>query len=259
MRFTKTVVAALVLSTALLVGCGQAPATDATQDEAAVEQTEPEAEPEPAMTNWQDGAFYERPFPEIASDLELLGFELTDELYDDSDPSGTYTFFMPSFRGTPENNPVEGSDVTVEIGLTYENPTFAEGADERTCETLDQEVLPPTFAEGADERTCETLDQEVLPTGATIGFYLPEADPSEYETIARSVADAVGLPAFTDSTVGDPFETGRVIGNFTYPDTFKGQEIESMLIISSSSNPESLPNPDMPLFVSYGPYLSDLA
>ena len=30
MRFTKTVVAALVLSTALLVGCGQAPATDAT-------------------------------------------------------------------------------------------------------------------------------------------------------------------------------------------------------------------------------------
>ena len=57
MRFTKTAVAALVLSTALLVGCGQAPATDATQDEAAVEQTEPEAEPEPAMTNWQEGAF----------------------------------------------------------------------------------------------------------------------------------------------------------------------------------------------------------
>lgn len=242
MRFTKTVVAALVLSTALLVGCGQAPATDATdatQDEAAVEQTEPEAEPEPepAMTNWQEGAFYDRPFPEIASDLELLGFELTDELYDDSDPSGTYTFFMPSFQGTPEDNPVEGSDETVTIGLTYENPTFAEGT---------------------DERTCETLDQEVLPTGATIGFYLPEVDSSEYETIARSVGDAVGLPAFTDSTVGDPFETGRVIGNFTYPDTFKGQEIESMLIVSSSSNPESLPNPDMPLLVSYGPYLSDL-
>lgn len=234
MRFTKTVVAALVLSTALLVGCGQAPATDATQDEAAVEQ----AEPEPAMSNWQEGSFYERPLPEIASDLELLGFELTDEFYDDSDPSGTYTFFMPTFQGTPEDNPVEGSDETVMIGLTYENPTFAEGT---------------------DERTCETLDQEVLPTGATIGFYLPEADSSEYETIARSVGDAVGLPAFTDSYVGDPFETGRVIGNFTYPDTFKGQEIESMLIISSSSNPESLPNPGMPLFVSYGPYLSDLA
>ena len=242
MRFTKTVVAALVLSAALPVGCSQAPATnatDATQDEAAVEQAEPEPEPEPepAMTNWQEGAFYERPFPEIASDLELLGFELTGELYDDSDPSGTYTFFMPSFRGTPENNPVEGSDVTVEIGLTYENPTFAEGA---------------------EERTCETLDQEVLPTGATIGFYLPEGDSSEYEAIARSVGDAVGLPAFTDSTVGDPFETGRVIGNFIYPDTFKGQEIESMLIISVATSPESLPNPDMPLFVSYGPYLSDL-
>lgn len=238
MRFTKTVVAALVLSTALLVGCGQAPATDATdatQDEAAVEQAEPEAEP--AMTNWQESAFYERPFPEIASDLELLGFELTDEFYDDSDPSGTYTFFMPTFQGTPGDNPVEGSDETVTIGLTYENPTFAEGT---------------------DERTCETLDQEVLPTGATIGFYLPEADSSEYEAIARSVGDAVGLPAFTDSTVGDPFETGRVIGNFTYPDTFKGQEIESMLIISVATSPESLPNPDMPLFVSYGPYLSDL-
>ena len=125
-----------------------------------------------------------------------MGFELTDELYDDSDPSGTYTFFMPTFQGTPEDNPVEGSDETVTIGLTYENPTFAEGT---------------------DERTCETLDQEVLPTGATIGFYLPEADSSEYETIARSVGDAVGLPAFTDSYVGDPFETGRVIGNFTYP------------------------------------------
>ncbi|HIZ19130.1 MAG TPA: hypothetical protein IAA22_08500 [Candidatus Olsenella stercoravium] len=239
MRFTKTVVAALALSTALLVGCGgQAPATDATDatgDEAAVEQTEPEAEP--AMSNWQEGSFYERPLPEIASDLELLGFELTDEFYDDSDPSGTYTFFMPTFQGTPGDNPVEGSDETVTIGLTYENPTFAEGT---------------------DERTCETLDQEVLPTGATIGFYLPEADSSEYEAIARSVGDAVGLPAFTDSTVGDPFETGRVIGNFTYPDTFKGQEIESMLIISVATSPESLPNPDMPLFVSYGPYLSDL-
>ena len=77
MRFTKTVVAALVLSTALLVGCGQAPATDATQDEAAVEQTEPEAEP--AMSNWQEGAFYDRPTSEIVSDLELLGFELTNE------------------------------------------------------------------------------------------------------------------------------------------------------------------------------------
>ena len=87
---------------------------------------------------------------------------------------------------------------------------------------------------------------------------LPGDDSSEYETIARSVGDAVGLPAFTDSYVGDPFETGRMVGNFTYPDTFKGQEIESMLIISVATSPESLPNPDMPLFVSYGPYLSDL-
>ena len=237
MRFTKAIAAALVLSTALLVGCGQAPATgadDATTDEATVEQTEPE--PEPAMSNWTESSFYERPLPEIASDLELLGFELTDEFYDDSDPSGAYTFFMPSFQGTPEDNPVEGSSETVTIGLTYENPTFEEGT---------------------EERTCETIDQEALPTGATIFFYLPEADYSEYGTIAQSVADAIGLGELTEDYVGDPFGTGRVIGNYTYQDTFKGHEIESLLTISVAANPDSLPDPDMPLAVTYGPYLSE--
>lgn len=244
MRFTKTVVAALVLSTALLVGCGQAPATDATdatQDEAAVEQTEPEPEPEPepAMTNWQEGAFYNRPTSEIVSDLELLGFELTNEdSYEDTDALGDITFYFSYFEGAPESNPVEGSDETVQISFTYENPALLEG--ETEC-------------------SLETIDPSTVPTGVVIGFYLPEADSSEYETIARSVGDAVGLPAFTDSYVGDPFETGRIIGNFTYPDTFKGQETESMLIVSPSSNPESLPNPDMPLFVSYGPYVSERA
>ena len=244
MRFTKTVVAALVLSTALLVGCGQAPATDATdatQDEAAVEQAEPDAEPEPepAMTNWQEGAFYDRPTSEIVSDLELLGFELTNEdSYEDTDALGDVTFYFNNFEGTPESNPVEGSDETVRVSFTYENPALLEG--ETEC-------------------SLETIDPSTVPTGVTIGFYLPEADSSEYETIARSVGDAVGLPAFTDSTVGDPFETGRIVGNFTYPDTFKGQETESMLIVSSSSNPESLPNPDMPLSVFYGPYVSERA
>lgn len=240
MRFTKTVVAALVLSTTLLVGCGQAPATDvtdATQDEAAVEQTEPEAEP--AMTNWQEGAFYDRPTSEIVSDLELLGFELTNEdSYEDTDALGDITFYFSNFEGTPESNPVEGSDETVQVSFTYENPALLEG--ETEC-------------------SLETIDPSTVPTGVVIGFYLPEADSSEYEAIARSVGDAVGLPAFTDSTVGDPFETGRVIGNFTYPDTFKGQEIESMLIIGVATSPESLPNPDMPLYVNYGPYVSERA
>ena len=240
MRFTKTVVAALVLSTALLVGCGQAPATDATdttQDEAAVEQAEPEAEP--AMTNWQEGAFYDRPTSEIVSDLELLGFELTNEdSYEDADALGDIVYYFSYFEGTPESNPVEGSDETVQVSFTYENPALLEG--ETEC-------------------SLETIEPSTVPTGVVIGFYLPEADSSEYETIARSVGDAVGLPAFTDSYVGDPFETGRIVGNFTYPDTFKGQETESMLIVSSSSNPESLPNPDMPLFVSYGPYVSERA
>lgn len=244
MRFTKTVVAALVLSTALLVGCSQAPATDATdatQDEAAVEQAEPDAEPEPepAMTNWQEGAFYDRPTSEIVSDLELLGFELTNEdSYEDADALGDIVYYFSYFEGTPESNPVEGSDETVQVSFTYENPALLEG--ETEC-------------------SLETIDPSTVPTGVVIGFYLPEADSSEYETIARSVGDAVGLPAFTDSYVGDPFETGRMVGNFTYPDTFKGQETESMLIVSSSSNPESLPNPDMPLYVSYGPYVSERA
>ena len=244
MRFTKTVVAALVLSTALLVGCSQAPATDATdatQDEAAVEQAEPDAEPEPepAMTNWQEGAFYDRPTSEIVSDLELLGFELTNEdSYEDADALGDIVYYFSYFEGTPESNPVEGSDETVQVSFTYENPALLEG--ETEC-------------------SLETIEPSTVPTGVVIGFYLPEADSSEYETIARSVGDAVGLPAFTDSYVGDPFETGRMVGNFTYPDTFKGQETESMLIVSSSSNPESLPNPDMPLYVSYGPYVSERA
>ena len=242
MRFTKTVVAALVLSTALLVGCSQAPATDATdatQDEAAVEQAEPEPEPEPAMSNWQEGAFYDRPTSEIVSDLELLGFELTNEdSYEDADALGDIVYYFSYFEGTPESNPVEGSDETVQVSFTYENPALLEG--ETEC-------------------SLETIDPSTVPTGVVIGFYLPEADSSEYETIARSVGDAVGLPAFTDSYVGDPFETGRMVGNFTYPDTFKGQETESMLIVSSSSNPESLPNPDMPLYVSYGPYVSERA
>ena len=242
MRFTKTVVAALVLSTALLVGCSQAPATDATdatQDEAAVEQAEPEPEPEPAMTNWQEGAFYDRPTSEIVSDLELLGFELTNEdSYEDADALGDITYYFSYFEGTPESNPVEESDGTVQVSFTYENPALLEG--ETEC-------------------SLETIEPSTVPTGVVIGFYLPEADSSEYETIARSVGDAVGLPAFTDSYVGDPFETGRIVGNFTYPDTFKGQETESMLIVSSSSNPESLPNPDMPLSVFYGPYVSERA
>lgn len=242
-RVTTTLLAgaaALALSTTLLAGCGAQGATggsaDAQGDAAAQEEVEPE--PEPVMSNWTENSFYERPLPEIASDLELLGFEVSaEDSFEGEGVSGTITYFMPNFQGTPEDNPVEGSSETVGIGLTYENPTLQEG------ET---------------EYTVETIDQEVLPTGATIFFYLPEADSSEYGTVAQSVADAVGLGELTEDYVGDAFGTGRVIGNYTYQDTFKGQEIESLLIISLAANPESLPDPDMPLAVSYGPYLSEL-
>lgn len=73
------------------------------------------------------------------------------------------------------------------------------------------------------------------------------------------MADAIGLGELTEDYVGDPFETGRIIGNYTYQDTFKGQEIESLLTISVAANPDSLPDPDMPLAVTYGPYLSEMA
>ena len=243
MRHMKGIAAALALSTALLVGCGAAPASDAPAADAPAEQSAPaeqtEPEPEPAMSNWTENAFYERPLPEIARDLELLGFEVSGEnSFEDSDALGDVVYYFLNFRGTPESNPVEGSGETVGISFTVENPTLQEGETEYALETIDPETTVTSF---------------------TIGFYFPETDSSEYEAIARDVADAVGLPAFTDSSVSDPFETGRTIGNFTYPDTFKGQETESLLIIGTATNPESLPDSDMPLYVSYGPYVSDRA
>ena len=242
-RVTTTLLAgaaALALSTTLLAGCGAQGATDGSADAQgdAAAQEEVEPEPEPVMSNWTENSFYERPLPEIASDLELLGFEVSAEgSFEGEGVSGTITYFMPHFQGTPEDNPVEGSSETVDISLTYENPPLQEG------ET---------------EYTVETIDQEVLPTGVTINFYLPEADSSEFGTVAQSVADAVGLGELTEDYVGDPFGTGRVIGNYTYQDTFKGTELESFLYVGLAPDPESLPDPDMPLMVNYGPYLSEV-
>ena len=103
-RVTTTLLAgaaALALSTTLLAGCGAQGATDGSADAQgdAAAQEEVEPEPEPVMSNWTENSFYERPLPEIASDLELLGFEVSAEFYDDSDPSGTCTYFMPNFQG----------------------------------------------------------------------------------------------------------------------------------------------------------------
>lgn len=241
MRLLKTaLVPMLCLSLGLLVGCGQAPAQDdaASQDDAPAAET---VEPEPAMSNWTENSFYERSVPEIASDLELLGFELSNESsYEDTDAAGDVVYYMLSFQGTPEDNPLEGSDETVNIGLTVENPALQEG------ET---------------EYTLETIDPETLPTGFDVSFHLPEADPSEYEALATTLADAVGLGTFTSSYVGDAFGTGRVLGNFDYVDTYKGVECTSMVIVSPTSegNVSTLPNPDMPLLISYGAYVSERA
>lgn len=247
MRLPKIVIAPILcLSLGLLVGCGQAPAQDdaAAQDEApAAEATEPEAEPEPepAMSNWTENSFYERPISEIASDLELLGFEKSGESsYADTDALGDVVYYYLSFQGTPKDNPLEGSDKTVGVEFTIENPTLKEG--ETEC-------------------TLENLDEGTLPTGFSIIFYLPEADSSEYEALATKLADAVGLGTFTNSSVGDFFGTGRVIGNFDYADTYKGVECTSTIIVSPMSEDyvSSLPNPDMPLRIIYGPYVSERA
>lgn len=241
MKATKVLVPMLCLSTLLLMGCGSqgtaGDQTDAGADDAAVEQqAEAEPEPEPAMSNWTENSFYERPVAQIASDLELLGFEVSSEYYDDSLESDGWTYYQLSLNGTPEDLPVEGASETVGIGLTVENPTLKEG------ET---------------EYTLDTIDEATLPTGFNVFFFFPEADSSEYEALATKVADAVGLGALTTDYVGDPFEIGRIVGNFTYADSYKGVETESMVIVSPYSDPQDAPDPDMPLAVSYGPYVSE--
>ena len=80
MRSTRMIVPVLCLSTALIAGCSQGTqpagstgsATQGSAPAAAAEQT-PQAE----LTAWQDKTFYERPVADIASDLELLDFEIT--------------------------------------------------------------------------------------------------------------------------------------------------------------------------------------
>lgn len=171
------IVPVLCLSTALIAGCSQGtqpagstgstgPATQGSAPAAAAEQT-PQAE----LTAWQDKTFYERPVANIASDLELLDFEITADNYYEEEQSG-YRYCETTFSGQPADNPFEDSDPTVNITVTVEDPVFVDGAENLGYETL---------AEGT------------LPTGYTVWLSYTERDPSEYEAVARQVADTLGL------------------------------------------------------------------
>ena len=231
MRLTKMLAPALCLSAALLAGCSQAPATDPQALGNPAPVVDETAEPtEPAMSDWQDAAFYERPVREVASDLALLGFEQTDEYYDEES-----AYFSAAFAGAPEGNPVEGADKTV---------------------TLNVFLSEPSFQEGATEFTLQTLAEDAAPNGFDVFFYFPEVDPSEYEGLARKVADAAGLGAFVDSYVGDaPFSEGRQVGNFSAEGSFNGTEAQCLFVVSPAEDTSAVPNPDAPLTVSYGYYV----
>lgn len=230
------IVPVLCLSTALIAGCSQGTqpagstesagsATQGSAPAAAAEQT-PQAE----LTAWQDKTFYERPVADIASDLELLDFEITADNYYEEEQSG-YRYCETTFSGQPADNPFEGSDPTVNITVTVEDPVFVDGAEDLGYETL---------AEGT------------LPTGYTVWLSYTERDPSEYEAVARQVADTLGLGAFTESTVGpSPFDETRILGNFSADDTYFGTPTTHL--ISMTVYPDNMTlNPDAPLSVTFG-------
>lgn len=228
MRFTKTVVAALVLSTALLVGCGQAPATDAadaTQDEAAVEQAEPEPEPEPAMTNWQEAAFYERSVPEIASDLELQGFEpLEQSLVTTEDGTNV---FVASYEGAPSDNPLEGYSETVYVSLSVNDPAVEGETDKPTANDLAQGTTPSRFS---------------------VTFQGPAIDPEEFDAHAQKLAEALGLGEISDATEATVADPETEIVTYDGPGTFMGTETHWILSVALYG-PDTATDPDNPLVV----------
>ena len=183
MRLTKLLVPALCLSVALLAGCAQTTpeGADAPTDRAPVQDVMDGTATEPEQSNWQQPAFYERSFSEVTSDLGLLGFELVDEYYDEEN-----AYLSVAFRGAPAGVTLEGSDGTVTVNLYASEPTFSDDAGEPSAETL---------ADG------------VAPNGFDVFLYVPDADPSEYEGIARQAADANMSPlSIASSTSFAPCE-----------------------------------------------------
>lgn len=237
MRGVTRVVLPMCLMAALLAGCSQGTTPEGSAGSAAQGSAAAEAvqeAPQPEMSNWQDKAFYERPVSDIANDLLLLGFEVDEDnsLLDQGDG---YSYLYTVFSGTPEDNPFEGASEAVSINLTVEFPEFEDGASEGTYETL---------AEGT------------MPNGYDVTLYYADVDSSEYESLARGVADTVGLGEFTESSVGpSPFDETRMLGNFFGNDTFRGSDCEWLITITKSTS-DSLPDPEKPLMLGFGHYVT---
>ena len=231
MRFTGAAVAALCLATALVTGCAQATAgEDATPRATVLEERASPAE-QPAMERWQEGAFYERPVPEIVSDLQLLGFDVT---YQNHDQIQGYDLFSIGLRGTPAELPLEGSDGVVDVTLQVDDPVFREGTDGSSVEDLAEDARLSCYA---------------------FSLSCPAADASEYEALARELADGLGLGEFTSSSVEDPLGTGAMTGSFTGEGTHMGERATwSIGVICEDA--ETARNPEAPLLVTFSCFVA---
>lgn len=235
MRIKRAFVLALCLAATLIAGCSQGAGSGGSAgaagsapqgSAAAVVET-----PQPVMSNWQEVSFYERPVQEIVDDLELLGFEkYTEQFTDDAD----YPYYNVAFSGQPEDNAVEGSDSQVVVSLGIYNPQVAEGVEEVTLDSL-------------------TGDNAL--TSYDIYYYFDQTDPSGYEDLARRVADAMGVGAFTDSQVRSLYDGGPEIGGFAGDGAFKGKDQQwSIFVATPSPDAATVLNPEKPTYVSFGYY-----
>ena len=225
MKSIRTIVPVVAVCAALLAGCSQGNAAEGSApaaDTSAVEETAPE----PEMTNWYETSFYERPVAQIASDLELLSFEKTDDEYYEVE-DGSYRYLNLNFRGAPGDVPVDGASDEVLVALTVE---------------------APEFEEDAEEQGLDSLAEDAMPTGVDVVMFHPEADAGQYEALAQQTVEALGLEPFTEgSTDTSPFDETRMLGNYRGPNTANGAETEYMVMVTS--NEELSGDPEFPLYV----------
>lgn len=200
------------LSAVLLTGCSQGASAGSTPSEGSALAAVEEETSEPAMENWTESAFYERPVTEVISDLVLLSFEVADAYYDGSEEYG-YSYFYITLTGELDQPLVEGASEYLQISLTIDHPVFTSDS----------------------EQTLEALDPATIVAGVDAMMYHPEVDPSEWEGLAQQAIDAFGLePITSSSTDVSPFDENRMLGNYTGPSTFNGQATEYMVIMSTT-------------------------
>ncbi|MBM6682432.1 hypothetical protein [Collinsella intestinalis] len=226
MRAVPAILSVFCLSAVLLTGCSQGASAGSTPSEGSALAAVEEETSEPAMENWTESAFYERPVTEVISDLELLSFEVADAYYDGSEEYG-YSYFYITLTGELDQPLVEGASEYLQISLTIDHPVFTSDS----------------------EQTLEALDPATIVTGVDAMMYHPEVDPSEWEGLAQQAIDAFGLePMTSSSTDVSPFDENRMLGNYTGPSTFNGQATEYMVIMSTIES-DDLPVSGMPLYI----------